>query len=59
MVNSSIRKLIRDQADASQIRNASVEQGMNLLRISGALKVIEGVTTLDEVLRIAPPREDD
>ncbi len=59
MVTSSIRKLIRDQADASTIRSTGLDQEMNLLRISGALKVIEGLTTLDEVLRIAPPREDD
>jgi len=59
MVNSTIRKLIRDKADASQIRNASLDQGMNLLRISGAIKVKEGLTTIEEVLRVAPPQEDE
>ena len=58
-VNSAIRKLIRDGADASQLRNASIDDGMNMLRISGALKVAEGLTTIEEVLRVAPPSEDD
>jgi len=59
MVSSKIRKLIRDNADASQIRKTSVDDGMNLLRISGAMKVAEGLTTLEEVLRVAPPSEDE
>ncbi len=58
-VNSTMRRLIRDNADASTIRNNSQEQGMNLLRISGAYKIMEGTTTLEEVLRVAPPKEDD
>ncbi len=58
-VNSRMRRLIRDNADASTIRNNSQEQGMNLLRISGALKIMEGSTTLEEILRVAPPKEDD
>ena len=58
-VNASIRKLIRDNADASQIRKAGLDEGMKLLRISGALKVVEGLTTLEEVLRVAPPTEEE
>ena len=58
-VNASTRKLIRDNADASQIRKSGLDDGMNLLRISGALKVAEGLTTIEEVLRVAPPTEED
>ncbi len=59
MVNKSIRQLIRDGADANDIRQTGLDNGMRQLRISGALKVAEGLTTIDEVLRVAPPREDD
>jgi general secretion pathway protein E len=59
MVNSSLRNLIRDQGDAQQFRKASIDNGMNLLRISGATKVAEGMTTIEEVMRVAPPKEDD
>lgn len=56
-VNKSIRTLIRDEGDASQIRAAAIDNGMNLLRISGAMKVAEGLTTLEEVMRVAPASE--
>ena len=59
VLNATIRKLIRDNADASQIRNAGVNNSMNLLRISGAIKVAEGLTTFEEVLRVSPANEDD
>jgi len=59
MMKASIRKLIINEADASEIRHAGIENGMNLLRISGALKVAEGLTTIEEVLRVAPALEDD
>ncbi|MCP3674107.1 MAG: type II/IV secretion system protein, partial [Gammaproteobacteria bacterium] len=57
-VNASTRKLIRDNADADQIREAGLDDGMNLLRISGAVKVVEGLTTIEEVLRVAPPSDE-
>ena len=31
------------------------KEGMKPLRISGAMKVAMGVTTLEEVLKVAPP----
>ena len=34
-------------------------EGMRPLRISGALKIAKGLTSLDEVLRIAPPAQDE
>ena len=59
MVGSGMRNLIRDQGDASAIRKLAIDKGMNLLRISGAQKVAEGVTTIEEVMRVSPPKEDD
>ena len=59
MMNKSTRHLIRDQADASQIRQSGLDDGMTLLRISGAMKVAAGITTIEEILRVAPPNEDE
>lgn len=56
-VDNDLNALIRDQADARTIRNQAVTNGMNLLRISGALKIAEGLTTLEEVYRVAPTQE--
>jgi general secretion pathway protein E len=58
MIDKNIRALIRTEADATQIRQAGLEQGMDVLRISGAIKVAEGITTIEEVLRVAPQSED-
>ena len=33
-------------------------EGMRPLRISGALKVAQGVTSLDEIVKVAPPADE-
>ena len=58
MIDKKIRSLIRTEADASQIRQAGLDEGMNILRISGAIKVADGVTTIEEVLRVSPQSEE-
>jgi general secretion pathway protein E len=58
MVDKNIRALIRTEADASHIRQAGLDNGMNILRISGAIKIAEGVTTIEEVLRVSPQNEE-
>jgi general secretion pathway protein E len=40
--------------DAAALRRQAVKDGMRPLRLAGAMKVAEGVTTLDEVLRSTP-----
>jgi len=40
------------------VREAAHRQAMKPLRVSGAMKIAAGLTTLDEVRRVAPPRED-
>jgi general secretion pathway protein E len=49
------RPLITVDADFTQIRDQAYRDGMKPLRISGAMKVAAGVTTVDEVLKVAPP----
>jgi general secretion pathway protein E len=39
-------------SDANQIKQAAVAQGMKTLRDDGIRKVVEGRTTISEVLRI-------
>jgi general secretion pathway protein E len=53
-VNQEINALVRDQADADKLRKQAVNNGMNLLRIAGAIKVAKGQTTLAEVYRVSP-----
>jgi len=51
-VSQEIRDLILRNADVNQIRAAAQSQGMRTLRQNGLGKVIEGITTVDEVLRV-------
>ncbi len=50
VVDDAIRQLTLAKADASRIRAAAVEAGMSSLRMDGALKVLGGLTTPEEVL---------
>ncbi len=52
-VDGEIRQLIIEKASAGIIRKKSVMKGMEVLRDSGLQKVKQGVTTIEEVLRVA------
>jgi general secretion pathway protein E len=47
-----VRELIISRAGASVIKEAAAKRGMRTLRMDGARKVIEGGTTIEEVLRV-------
>jgi len=55
VVSDDIRKIVADGADLSALRSQAARDGLRSLRISGAEKIANGVTTIDEVLRAAPP----
>jgi type II secretory ATPase GspE/PulE/Tfp pilus assembly ATPase PilB-like protein len=52
-VTEKIGKLILERASASDIEKMAKEEGMISLKEDGYLKVTEGITTLEEVLRVA------
>ncbi|MBP9669986.1 type II/IV secretion system protein [Candidatus Woesebacteria bacterium] len=52
-VTEKIGKLILERAPAIQIEQAAVADGMVLMEQDGYLKALEGVTTLEEVIRVA------
>jgi general secretion pathway protein E len=53
-MNDDLRGLINGQPDLSAIRTRAMRDGMKPLRLSGAMKVAAGQTTMEEVLRNAP-----
>ncbi len=57
MTDSVKRKILPD-GDISDLRDQAVKDGMEPLRVSGARKVASGLTTMSEVLRVAPPPMD-
>ncbi|MFL6676565.1 MAG: GspE/PulE family protein [Massilia sp.] len=51
-VTEGFSSLITDVTDVQALRRQSVADGMKPLRIAGAMKVVEGVTTAEEVLKV-------
>ena len=47
-----MRQLAHDRASSWEIRKAALADGMRTLRQDAWLKVLEGLTTVDEVLRV-------
>ncbi|WP_353143249.1 GspE/PulE family protein [Acinetobacter pragensis] len=48
------KHLIGANADLAQLRQQARKEGIEPLRIAGARKVVAGITTLEEVLRVVP-----
>jgi general secretion pathway protein E len=55
ILTGEVKELVSSGADLARIRELAYKQGMKPLRISGAMKVAAGLTTIDEVLKVAPP----
>ncbi len=51
-VSETIRRLIIKRASAAVIKNQAISEGMKTLRMVGVDKAREGITTLEEVLRV-------
>src|SRR5688572_7259929 len=58
MYSSPLKSMVSASADLVALREQAFKEGMKPLRISGAMKVGAGLTTIDEVLKVAPPVRD-
>ena len=54
VMNEAARDAIHPTIDAAALRRQAVKEGMRPLRLAGAMKVAQGSTTLEEVLRCTP-----
>jgi type II secretion system protein E len=57
VVNETLRPLILQRAAATTIAQRSIEGGMRTLRVDGWNKVRNGITTIEEVLRVTQIEE--
>jgi general secretion pathway protein E len=55
LITDKLREVISRGGEIVQVRNQAAREGLRSLRVSGAEKIANGVTTIDEVLRAAPP----
>jgi general secretion pathway protein E len=51
-MSDAIRRMVLNRAEAREIHRAAIEEGMRTMYHDGLLKAAEGVTTLEEVLRV-------
>jgi general secretion pathway protein E len=51
-MTDSIRRLIMQKATSGEIHDMAVQQGMRTMYQDGLIKCLQGVTTLEEVLRV-------
>ena len=52
LLSEEIKAKILETAEASALREVAVRNGMKTLRETGLIKVREGLTTIDEILRV-------
>jgi len=50
----TLRRLIHAESEDAKIREQAYREGMKPLRVSGAGKIAAGLSTLDEVMKVAP-----
>jgi general secretion pathway protein E len=53
-----LKQHIADDFDLISFRRLALKKGMQSLNLAGAQKVAKGITTINEVLKVAPPRFD-
>jgi len=57
VVNDKIRPLVIARSSSNEIKAVALKQGMRTLRVDGWSKVLGGVTTIEEVLRVSEEDE--
>ena len=57
-LGDSLKQAIAEDFDLVKFRKLAIRQGMKPLNLAGAQKVARGMTTIEEVLKVAPPRYD-
>ena len=53
-ISNDISNLINDNSDHIKLKQQAMKEGMHSLKLSGAQKVAQGLTTIEEVMRVAP-----
>lgn len=59
LVTSKIRERIFDASPSTEIRTSAINEGMTTLYVDGIYKAMQGLTTLEEIYRVAKRTEQD
>ena len=55
VLTPNVRSLVVAETDVVKLREQAMRDGMKPLRVSGALKIAAGLTTVEEVMKVAAP----
>ena len=58
-VSNELKRRILPNTDLAELRAQAYKDGMQPLIINGAEKIAAGLTTIEELLKVAPPLEQD
>jgi general secretion pathway protein E len=58
-ITPALRKLITPETDLAKLTKLARQEGMQPLIINGAEKIAAGLTTIEELLKVAPPLESE
>ena len=58
-ITPKLRKLIQPTTDLAELKKQAYLEGMQPLMLNGAEKVAAGMTTIEELLKVAPPLDND
>jgi general secretion pathway protein E len=53
-LDDTVRAAIREDSDSTDLRRVAIRAGMKTLRLGGARRIAAGLTSLEEVMRVAP-----
>ena len=53
-LSHELKKLVADDAKLAEIKAQAYSEGVQPLRLAGAKRILEGVTTMEEVMRVVP-----
>ncbi|KAA1257746.1 Type II/IV secretion system protein [Rubripirellula obstinata] len=59
LINSNMREMMFKNSSTAEIRIAAIKNGMSTLYTDGMLKATRGITTFDEVYRVAKKTESE
>ena len=59
LVTAKVRQMVFENRSSQEIRKLAISQGMTTLYNDGIRKVVSGITTLEEVYRVAKRTEQD
>ncbi len=59
IIDAKVRQMIFDETPTNEVRKYAISKGMSTLYMDGLKKVMAGVTTFDEVFRVAKRTEQD